>query len=245
MPIFAEPKKQQLVESAAPQASAGPTTRAVQAKQATAGLSYAGGAAALSPSVQKKGAAEPETDVTGPIGRVFNRILGKADGAKGTASLAFDKDQLQRYLDKNLKLADGEWFRGKKLTGVAEKLMETLDTDRNGLVTWGEFQTFKQQVLESLAPGSKPGDKAADVERAASGQFDSMEKKRDGSLNFDELQEGTKAQLPKDTDHADLIAQLGARIALDAVDTDQRSSKVKDRQLSRAEWTTAARELAQ
>ena len=68
--------------------------------------------------------------------------------------------------------------------------------------------------------------------------------KKNGSLNYDELFEGIKKELPKDTDHADLIAQLGARIALDAVDTDQRKTDIKKRTLSKNEWTTAASQMA-
>lgn len=244
MPIFAGPEKK--VEARSPAQDVAPSARALQARQAATGLSYEAGAAALSPADRKPEVMKKdEADVSGPIGRVFNRILGQSDNAKGTAAMAFDKDQLQRYLDGHLKLAEGEWFRGKKLEGVAAKLMETLDTDKNGLVTWGEFQAFKDQVLESLAPGVGVGAKPEDVEKAAGGRFDEMDGARgDGTLSFDELQRGTLAKLPKDTDHADLIAQLGARIALDAVDTDERSKKVKDRGLSRAEWTGAAKELA-
>ncbi len=184
-------------------------------------------------------------DVVGPIGRIFNRILGLADNAKGTAGRAFSNAQLRNYLDKNLKLAEDEWFRGKKLSGVADKLMETLDTDKDGKVGWPEFQAFQADILTSIAPGAKKGDSAASVARSAGANFDKMDNdKKNGSLNYDELFEGTKKELPKDTDHADLIAQLGARIALDAVDTDQRKTDIKKRTLSKNEWTTAASQMA-
>ena len=67
---------------------------------------------------------------------------------------------------------------------------------------------------------------------------------RDGNLGYDELSAGTLAELPKGTEHGDLIAQLAARIALDAVDTDQGKSPVKSRTLSKGEWTNAAGEMA-
>lgn len=239
MPIFADHTKRADQQATTGPASNGPSARSVQLKKSAAGVGYEEGAASL--SVMKK----PTNDVTGPIGRVFNRILGQSDNAKGTAGMAFNKAQVKTYLDKNLKFADGEWFRGKKLDGVADKLMETLDADKNGLVGWAEFQTFKAQVLQQVAPGVDGNSTPDQVNTAAGAKFDKFDKKRkDGSLNFDELQAGTKSELPKDTDHADLIAQLGARIALDAVDTDQRSSKVKDRTLSRTEWTSAAQQLA-
>ncbi len=185
-------------------------------------------------------------DVVGPIGRVFNRILGLSDNAKGTAGKKFNREQIKGYLDNNLKLAEDEWFRGKKLNGVADKLMETLDTDKDGFVGWPEFQAFQGQVLSSLAPGAKAGDDPAKVGESAGATFDSLDVDRGngGRLTYDEIKSGAKSQLPKDTEHADLIAQLGARIALDAVDTDQRKTKITDRTLSKDEWTTAASEMA-
>ena len=75
--------------------------------------------------------------VSGPLGRTFNRILGKADNAADTADMAFNRDLLKRYLDSDLQLAEGEWWRGKKLNGVADALMETLDKDGDGSVSWG------------------------------------------------------------------------------------------------------------
>lgn len=214
------------------------TSTTSAARRNVAPMSYASGRDAVQPK-------DDPTDVVGPIGRVFNRILGLADNARGTAGKSFNRAQLKGYLDNNLKLADGEWFRGKKLDGVADKLMATLDTNTDGLVGWVEFQAFQAQVLQSIAPGVGPDSTTEQVDAASGGQFDAMDKDRkDGKLGYGEIFEGTKGALPKDTDHADLVAQLGARIALDAVDTDQRGEKVKDRSLSRTEWTTAARELS-
>lgn len=231
MPEFADKTKQeaQLIQSAAADTS---SKRAVGK-----GQTYAEGQAQVSPAASN--------DVTGPIGRVFNRILGLSDDAKGTADKVINRNQVKNYLDKNLQLAKDEWFRGAKLDGVADKLMETLDKDGNGKVGWLEFQAFNADVLSSIAPGTKPGDSPEAVSRAATQQFASMDKKgKKGSLNYDELESGTKASLPKGTEHADLISQLGARIALDAVDTDQRSTSIKDRDLSQNEWLTAAQQMA-
>ncbi len=237
MPVFASPiqrKQQRTQESATTPKQSG---RAAQLQRRTAGMSYADGQAAVSP--------EPTAKVDGPIGRVFNRILGKSDSADGTATMTFDKKQLRNYLDKTINFADDEWFRGTKLDGVTDKLMETLDKDGDGRVTWGEFQAFKTQVLSQLAPGVDKNSTPEQVAASSNKRFDQFDTNRkDGSLNFEELQAGSKAELPKETEHADLIAQLGARIALDAVDTDQRDKAVKDRTLSRAEWTNAASQLA-
>ena len=179
--------------------------------------------------------AQASGAVDGPMGRVYIRIAGSADAA------GFDRTQLHNYLDKTLMLADGEWFRGAKLDGVADKLMEQLDVNKDGIVSWSEFKAFEAQTLATVAPGATDAGTAA---TAAGGRFDQLDSSKNGQLSYGELQAGTMAQLPKGTDHADLIAQLAARIALDAVDTDQRGKAVADRSLSRNEWTTAAKEMA-
>ena len=119
--------------------------------------------------------------------------------------------------------------------------MTQLDVDKDGKVSWTEFQAFQTQTLQTVAPGAT---NETSARSAAGTRFDQLDTSHDGSLGFGELAAGTAAQLPANTDHADLISQLAARIALDAVDTDQRKSKVKDRSLSKGEWTEAAGEMA-
>ncbi|MCP4806159.1 MAG: hypothetical protein GY913_05175 [Proteobacteria bacterium] len=184
----------------------------------------------------------PQHSVRGPLGRTFNRILKKADNASDSASMAFDRNQLKDYLDKNLQLAEGEWFRGKKLDGVADALMGKLDKAGDGKVSWDEFQSFRSDVLATL--GAAAGANDQEVQAAAGSRFNSMDKNRDGELGMGEIQSKTRQELPRDTDHKDLIAQLGARISLDAVDQDDRQKDVANRRLSRTEWVQAAKELA-
>ncbi len=176
--------------------------------------------------------------VDGPMGRVFQRVLGITEGG---ADMAFTRDQLQRYLDNNLQLAEGEWFRGKKLSGVTDALMKQLDTDHDGKVSWTEFKAFEKQTLATVAPGG--GDRAK-VEASADARFDQLDTNHDGALTYDELFARTKGELPKATEHKDLIAQLAARIALDAVDVNQRDLPVKKRTLDRKEWKTGAGEMS-
>lgn len=178
--------------------------------------------------------------VDGPMGRVFQRVLGINQGG---GDQAFTRDQLRRYLDRDLQMAENEFFRGTKLDGVADALMLQLDLDRNGQVSWTEFQAFEKTTLATVAPGAG-GDRAA-VEAAAGQRFTGMDASKDGQLGMGEIQNRTRAELPKGTEHADLIAQLAARIALDAVDTDQRDKPVKDRTLSRGEWTKAAGDMSE
>lgn len=168
--------------------------------------------------------------VKGPLGRTFNRILGKADNAEDTSDMAFNRDLLKTYLDEGLQLAEDEWFRGKKLNGVADALMAELDKDGDGSVSWDDFQSFKDEVAKAI--GNNPDER-----------FDTIDHDDDGGLTMGEVQATTRHEMPEDTKHKDLIAQLGARITMDAVDTDQRDAPVKNRRLSRTEWTNAASEL--
>lgn len=174
--------------------------------------------------------SDKQRRVSGPLGRTFNRILGKADNAADTADMAFTRDLLKNYLDKDLQLAEGEWWRGKKLDGVADALMEKLDKDGDGSVSWADFQSFKEDVAKAV--GQDPN-----------ARFDQIDVNDDDQISMPEMQATTKHELPEDTKHADLIAQLGARITMDAVDTDQRDEKVAQRRLSRREWTGASSEL--
>ena len=74
-------------------------------------------------------AAQDMMKVEGALGRVFNRISGAAESNTDAASLAFSEEQLKTYLNDQLGLAQGEWFRSAKVSGAAEKIMETLVAD--------------------------------------------------------------------------------------------------------------------
>ena len=107
----------------------------------------------------------------GPIGRTFNRILGQSDNATETADMSFDREMVQKYLDEKLSFAEGEWFRGKKLSGAAEGLIEKLDTTGDGTVSWEEFQAFRTEILGAMAPGLAESPTVEQVGAAAQGTF--------------------------------------------------------------------------
>lgn len=177
------------------------------------------------------------------MGRTFNRILRVRENRTDTQDMAFSRDQLKEFLDNGLQLAEGEWFRGAKLDGVTDALMERLDRDATGTVTWDEFQEFERSVVDVIAPALAENPTAEQVELAASGTFEQADTSGDGQLTLEELQGATKQGLPEGTEHADLVAQLGARMAMDAADQDQREQSVARRRLSRTEWAKAARQL--
>ena len=180
---------------------------------------------------------------TGPMGRTFNRILKVREARTDTQDMAFNRQQLKEFLDKGLQLAEGEWFRGAKLDGVTDALMEQLDVAQDGLVDWQEFQEFERSVVDVIAPALGENPTAEQVEMAASGTFAQADTSGDGQVTLEELQSSTQQSLPEGTEHADLVAQLGARMAIDGLDEDQRGDKVARRSLSRNEWVQAAKQL--
>ena len=180
----------------------------------------------------------------GPIGRTFNRILGQSDNATETADMSFDREMVQKYLDEKLSFAEGEWFRGKKLSGAAEGLIEKLDTTGDGTVSWEEFQAFRTEILGAMAPGLAESPTVEQVGAAAQGTFGKVDTDGDGAVGMQEAQSNARDGLPEETDHKDLVAQLGARLMLDALDTDQRDAAVGDRSISQEEWVAAAQEMS-
>ena len=180
--------------------------------------------------------------VSGPIGRVWNHILGKAEGSADTGGALVDKALIRAYLDKRLGLAEGEMFRGMKLDGVTDSLIQNFDKDGDGKVSWGEFQAFESQIFALLAPG---GEKAgADVGAKAGAQFGKVDGSKDGKANLGELQSASLAAIPKGTDHADLLSQLSARVVMDAADRDESTTPMGKRTLSSEEWAGAAKDTA-
>ena len=143
--------------------------------------------------------------------------------------------------EQTLQLAKGEWFRSAKLNGVSEELMKTLDTDQDGLVGWAEFTVFQQHTLETIAPNL---DESRTVSDTARSQFSEVDSSSDQLISYSEARESILRSLPQETEHQDLIAQLGALIALDAIDQDQQDQEVRDRALTQEEWLSAAIAMA-
>jgi hypothetical protein len=186
-------------------------------------------------------AADQAAQIQGPIGRVYNRILGLPETSQDGIRSGFTADQLRNYLEHTLQLAKGEWFRGAKLSGVSEELMKTLDTDRNGLVSWAEFTVFQQQTLETIAPHLE---QTGSVEAAAKERFGEVDANNDQKISYTEARDGILRDLPQETEHKDLIAQLGALIAMDAIDQDQQDREARERSLTQNEWLSAAIAMA-
>lgn len=178
--------------------------------------------------------------VDGPIGRVWNRILGQPDGAD-TSDKKIDQAMVRAYLDTKLQFAEGEMFRGKKLDGVAANLVSKFDKDGDKKLGWPEFQGFEATLYAMLAPEAAAG--KGDAASSAAGEFAKVDGSKDGNASLDEIQDRAVGALPPDTDYKDLVGQLGARVALDAADKDEGHKPVSQRSLSASEWSGAAKAL--
>ena len=198
----------------------------------------------MDPDLQEgMGNAAMQEQLRGPSGRIFSNIV-EGSGKKATPEATFTEGHLKQYLEHQLDFADGEFFRGTKLKGAAEAMFGELDSNRDGVVGWMEFSGINSQLAQLLVPIAGEEDFSAEhVAEIAARQFDSVAGSRNGLLNLDELKSDALKKLPDDTEHKDLVAQLAARLAIDAIDRDQGDVAVHERQISRGEWIRTAVEL--
>ena len=182
--------------------------------------------------------AEMQALINGPVGNIFQKIVRQS--SEDITQLSFDQSMLKEYIKNDLGFARGEMFRGTKITGAAKGLMEELDKDKDGVVNWADFTGITDQLSEALLPDSIAALSEQELAQAAAEQFDAVAGSQDGELTLAEMQAQTLEALPEETDHKKLVAQLAARLAIDAMDQNQGSLSVDDRTLSRTEWIEAA-----
>ena len=176
--------------------------------------------------------------VQGNLGRAFNRIAGVSEDNTSATGLAFSRDDLKNYIEHQLKFADGEWFRGMKVSGATDEIMTLLDSDRDGLVDWFEFQTMVSELKTTLLGDIGPGAGTAEIQAEANHLFAEISG-GNGPIGFDQLQWETLEKLPEGTENRDLIAQLIALLVIDIVDVDEANKEVRDRSVSEDEWKGA------
>ena len=177
--------------------------------------------------------------VQGLTGRAFNRILGAGDSDTSTIDQSFGKSELERYLKEQLQFAKGEMFSGAKVSGAAKNILEELDQNGDGRVDWSEFQVFRSQMLDVLAPGVSEDASSTEISADAAETFSTV-----GNTNYSGIKAHAKSQIEPDTSHRTLIAQLGALLLLDSVDIDEQDMAPRDRSISETEWMGATREFS-
>ena len=176
--------------------------------------------------------------VQGSLGRAFNRIVGVSENNTDAVGLAFSRDDLKVYIKDQLKFADGEWFRGTKIDGATDEIMSRLDGDRDGMVDWFEFQAMVAELKMSFLDGIGPNSGNAEIQEEATNLFAELSG-GSGSVGFEQMEWQTAQNLPPETEHRDLIAQLVALLIIDIVDVDEANKDVRDRSVSEGEWMGA------
>lgn len=176
--------------------------------------------------------------VQGSLGRAFNRIVGVSENNTDAVGLAFSRDDLKVYIKDQLKFADGEWFRGTKIDGATDEIMSRLDGDRDGMVDWFEFQAMVAELKMTLLDGIGPNSGNAEIQEEATNLFAELSG-GSGSVGFEQMEWQTAQNLPPETEHRDLIAQLVALLIIDIVDVDEANKDVRDRTVSEGEWMGA------
>ena len=179
-----------------------------------------------------------ELKVEGALGRAFNRIAGVSESNQDPSGVGFTNADLHKYLDTELRFAEGEWFRSAKVGGVADKIMEVLDADKDGEVSWVEFQAMVDNLRGQLVEGLGANASSADVQNRANELYGEFAAGGD-AVDFKTIEAGVETQLPADLDHKGLVAQLAALMVIDIVDLDESDKAVRDRTITSGEWMGA------
>ncbi len=117
---------------------------------------------------------------------------------------------------------------------VANKFIEQLDTSGDEKVTLAEFKAIANQIL----PPTLFDEQGHVQPELVDETFQTLDANKDGRITVAELEAGLLAQLPEDTDHKTIIAEVGAKMGVDALDLD------RDGGIQRGEMDTAAGAVA-
>lgn len=180
---------------------------------------------------------------------MWNRITDRDRQDTSLPTTGFSASELRDFIKNDLKAFDWELFRGTKLDGVNSAMMDHLDADKDGTVTWEEFSAVEGQILEQLAPERGGPEQAV---QSALGKFDETDTNGDGQLSYSELYDATMASLRseeastgEDVEHKDVKAQFGSLLLLEALDLDEHGTTPKKRTISREELEQNVREIAE
>ena len=139
--------------------------------------------------------------------RLFERMDRDGDGS-------VSKNEVKKHL-KNAGVKAGPF--GVVHSKASEAFIDNLDKDKNEAVSWNEFQG----VAKDLMPAHiKNADGRIDPELANSA-YKELDANQDGSVSKDELRTATYNQLPENQSYRSRIAEVAAKLGIDALDTDR------------------------
>jgi Ca2+-binding EF-hand superfamily protein len=150
---------------------------------------------------------------------LFARMDKNSDGAVSKSEVG-----------KHLKKADvPSGLFGAVHSKTKDGFMEKLDVNRDGGITWDEFQGVAAETLPQ-SMRTEGGGINVDLADEAFAEFDSD---LDGSIDEKELQKGTYNRIPKGTSFRGVMAEVGAKLGMDALDTNS------DKLISKNEFDAA------
>lgn len=131
---------------------------------------------------------------------------------------------------KHLKEADvPHGLFGIVHSKVKDGFMENLDGNKDGGVTWNEFQDVAAGILLKSMQ-TEDGGIDPTLADDAFGEFDTDQ---DGAIDAKELERGTLNRIPEGKAFRGVMAEVGAKLGMDALDTN------RDKQVSKEEFDAA------
>lgn len=163
------------------------------------------------------------------LGDLFRRI--DASGDKGIS-----RDEVKAHL-KRVGIKRG--FMGLVHSTVADEFLENLDLNQDNQVTMDEFGAIAQELLPADLFDGDGNIKYAELDAFMA----RLDTNVDGGIAYDELYSGTLSNLPSDQSHKSTIAEVAAKLGMDALDVDS-SGAINLEELQKAADAVAATRAA-
>jgi hypothetical protein len=138
--------------------------------------------------------------------RLFERMDRNADGE-------VSKKEVKKHL-KDAKVPKGLF--GVIHSKASDGFIDNLDQDGNGSVNWNEFKGVAKDMLPADIK-----DIDGRIDPALADQtFGDLDTDQDGGVSSKELEVGTFDRLPEGQAFRGALAEVAAKLAMDALDTD-------------------------
>jgi Ca2+-binding EF-hand superfamily protein len=168
-------------------------------------MTYEEGQAALSPE-------------QGGGGTFLHELFVRMDQNKDNG---INRDEVKAHL--KAVGVDGGIF-GIVHSTASKKMIKELDQNKDKVVSWGEFQGVAKTVLPEDVFDEQGQVRPELVDEV----YAIMDKDKSGGVSSKELYEATLEQLPAATSNKKIVADIGAKSGMDALDFDKSGDLSKD-----------------
>ena len=165
--------------------------------------------------------------MSGPTLRgIFNRVDTNRDGS-------LERAEVKKFVED--AGVDSGLFGGKKVSGATDAFVDTFDGDKNGNVSWQEFQAKGQSLIPGAAKDATP----AQVQEAADKLVSRADANGDATVSRDELKNLIEPELEKaGVGMAGTKAEIGAKLGVAMLDEN------RDGNISKAEVDSLAKDVS-